>query len=90
MDETRDLPNVSQIDFDSRDSDNLKYLSTNCQELSTLPDCGNSLGKQRDKCRTALHRNRFSDDDTDSEGTMTPLLIKLNLFSSYCNTYWKS
>ena len=40
--------NVSQIDFDSRDSDNLKYFSTDCQEVSTLPDCGNSLGKQRD------------------------------------------
>ena len=79
-DEANDLPNISQIDFDSRDHSPLdesmdKYLKTNRQELSTLPDCGNSLQKQRDEQHKApLHRNSFSDDDTDSVGSMTPLL----------------
>ena len=80
LDNTRDLPNVSQIDIDSRDHSPVdeftldKYLRTDCEELSTLPDCGNSLGKQRDERKNALHRKRFSDDDTDSEGSITPLL----------------
>ena len=83
FDETSDLPNVSQIDFDSRDHlpvDELmpftldKYLGTNRQELSTLPDCGNSLQMQRDESNALMHRNSFSDDDTDSAGSVTPLL----------------
>ena len=79
-DEANDLSNISQIDFDSRDHSPLdesmdEYLKTNHRELSTLPDCGNSLQKQRDEQHKApLHRNSFSDDDTDSVGSMTPLL----------------
>ena len=79
-DEANDLSNISQIDFDSRDHSPLdesmdEYLKTNCRELSTLPDCGNGLQMQRDEqYKAPLHRNSFSDDDTDSEGSMTPLL----------------
>ena len=79
-----DLPNVSQIDFDSREHSPMddftldKHLNTDRQELSTLPDCGNShnsRGNQRHESKAALSRSRFSDDDdTDSEGSMTPLL----------------
>ena len=75
-----EISDVPQIDFDSRDHSPVgeftsdKYLSSNRRELSTLPDCGNSRGKQRDECRAALHKNRLNDHDTDSEGSMTPLL----------------
>ena len=81
FDETSDVPNVSQIDFDSRDHlpvDELmpftldKYLGTNLQDLSTLPDCSNSRQKQRDKSSALMHRNSFSDDDTDSVGSVSP------------------
>lgn len=46
-DETSDL---SDIDFDSRDHSPMDESmdKNNHQELSTLPDCGNSLQKQRD------------------------------------------
>ena len=69
-----EISDVPPIDFDSRDYSPVseftsdKYLSSNRRELSTLPDCGNSWGKQRDECRAALHKNRFN------EGSMTPLL----------------
>ena len=87
LDDTNDnnLPDVSQIDFDPRDHSPVdeftldKYLNTDHQELSTLPDCGNSYNSQGNqrawhKRRASLSRSRFSDDDTDSEGSMTPLL----------------
>ena len=79
-----DLSNVSEIDFGSRDQSPAdefsldKHLNTDRQELPTLPDCGNSYnsrGNQRHESKAALSRSRFSDDDdTDSEGSMTPLL----------------
>ena len=58
-----------------------KYLKNNSQELSTLPDCGNCLQKQRDnhKFKAPLQGSNSSDDDTDSEGSMTPLLIWITL-----------
>ena len=79
LEETGDFPNLSQIDFDSRDHSPIdesvdRYLRTNHQELSSLPDCGNSIQRQRDEHKAPWHRNSFSDDDTDSEGSMTPLL----------------
>ncbi len=72
---------VSQIDFDSRDHSPMdesmdgQYNINNRRELSTLPDCGNSLQKQRDDHTAQLQWSNFSDNDTDSEGSMTPLLI---------------
>ena len=76
MDETTDLPD---IDFDFRDRSPMDESmdKTNRRELSTLPDCGNSLQKQRDdhKFKAPLQGSNLSDDDTDSEGSMTPLLI---------------
>ena len=83
MDKNNDLPDVSQFDFDSRDSvigepspfilD--KYLHTN-QDLSTLPNCGNSLQKQHEKYNASLHSSNYDDQDQDNDsvGSMTPLL----------------
>ena len=50
LDETSDFPNLSQIDFESRDHSPIdesmdKYLKINHRELSSLPDCGNSIQK---------------------------------------------
>ena len=75
-DETSDLPD---IDFDFRDHSPMDESmdKNDRQELSTLPDCGNSLQKQRNdhKFKAPLQGSNLSDDDTDSEGSMTPLLI---------------
>ena len=75
-DETSDLPD---IDFDFRDRSPMDESmdKNDRRELSTLPDCGNSLQKQRDdhKFKAPLQGSNLSDDDTDSEGSMTPLLI---------------
>jgi hypothetical protein len=75
-----EISDVSQIDFDSRDHSPMDesvdgYLKSNRRELSTLPDCGNSLQKQREDHTAQLQWSNLSDDDTDSEGSMTPLLI---------------
>ena len=83
MDEDNDLLDVSQIDFDSRDSPIAepspfildRYLNTNQDLLSTLPNCGNSLQKQGEKYNAPLHRSEYRDqEDDDSVGSMTPLL----------------
>ena len=80
--ETTNLPDVSQIDFDSRDyspmdesMSKFKDHKSDHPELSTLPDCGNSLHKHRGEHKAPLHRNSSSDDvDTDSDRSVIPLL----------------
>ena len=71
------------VDFDSRDlheptlSAVDEYLGDE-EELSTLPDCGNSRDKQNERSNVQLYANKCSDDEDNasiiSAGSMTPLL----------------